>query len=426
MEFSPKRTASEWDDLEGASDIISELQDVDDVNFVGDVDYAGSFSISNSSDFPASSGNSNDAWSSDAWHEFRWGDRADVPGASDNAFGSIQSQKHIETSFESLQFSPLLTMEGEDNSDALDLTISDTFGAPFGSGNDSSTLSSIRSFQGANPQSLGKDPRINVNVVVKERLSIIFDGAMKGPICRVVGDLYVKATKRNIGSFCLTVRDKRGNVEEWAEQNSRCRNITASVPHLALDPNDQVFSISLDREHQQESGLGVPIVSYTCIPKLKPMPMLLKTKIHQNGNRCRVGSRIRANPQNSYVLRNIVILIIVPVEFDGENATMSRKGGVWDEIKRTLTWSISNLTPGETVDIQVQFKNNTKRGALQSTAHAAGAGNGLESPKFPVLARCKGGMSFSKIDMNTDYNEDGSSPVGVELERSATVLYRKV
>jgi len=444
MRFPTKKTANEWEDTEGESDIISEIEDdvnfVGDVNYVGDVDYVGSF-LKNNDDNELPTQEWNDPWSSDAWNELPWGDGA-APVASN--LPSVQNQKHVDTSFDSLQFRPLLKTTGEEN-DILDLNIVDAFGAPFGAAafpviaaasNDSSKLTLKGSSQGTNPQNLVKETKINVNmsVVLKERLSIVFDDITKDPLCRVVGSIYVKPTKRKISSFCLTVRDKRALVEHWDEQNSRCRNITAGVPHLALDPGDQVYLISLNREHQQDPGLDAPIVSYTCIPRLRPMPMLLKTKIHQKSDRCRLGTRIRANPQNSYVLKDIVILIIVPVELDGENVTMSRKGGVWDEMKRTLIWNIPKLDPGEIVDIQAQFKNNTEWGVSKSKSHdhansatAGGGGyDGSEFLKFPVLARCNGDTNFSKIDMNTNYNEDGSNPVGLELERLATVLYRKV
>ena len=106
---------------------------------------------------------------------------------------------------------------------------------------------------------------------------------------------------------------------------------------------------------------------------------------------------------------------------DGENVTMSRKGGVWDEMKRTLIWTIQQLNPGEICDIQAQFKCNV--GMLSQTA---GGGGGFESYKFPVLARCHGDTNFSKIDTNSDYNQEGSTPVQLDIERSATILFRKI
>lgn len=142
---------------------------------------------------------------------------------------------------------------------------------------------------------------------------------------------------------------------------------------------------------------------------------LLKTKVHQKSDRCRLGVRIRANPQSTSALKDLVVLIIVPLGFDGENVTMSRRGGIWNDLKRSLLWNIRTLDPGETIDIQAQFKTtNPERGS------------GEESQKFAVMARCKGDTSFSKIRLDTDFREDGSSPVGIDLERSTTILYRKV
>ena len=129
--------------------------------------------------------------------------------------------------------------------------------------------------------------------------------------------------------------------------------------------------------------------------------------------------RIRANPQNTYVLRDFVVLIIVPPGLDGENVTMSRRGGVWNDMKRSLVWNISKLDPGEIIDIQAQFKSTTEQ--------EGPSGDRFESQhKFAVLARCKGDTNFSKIDLDTDYKEDGSCTVEMDSERSATILYRKI
>jgi hypothetical protein len=114
--------------------------------------------------------------------------------------------------------------------------------------------------------------------------------------------------------------------------------------------------------------------------------------------------------------------MIVPLDMDGESVTMSRKGGIWDEMKRTLVWIIPQLTPGETLDIQAQFKclpESSDDGRYQDDMGAPGG------CQFPVLARCNGNTTFSKIDLNSDYFEQGSSPVELEIERSSTVLYRK-
>jgi hypothetical protein len=127
-----------------------------------------------------------------------------------------------------------------------------------------------------------------------------------------------------------------------------------------------------------------------------------------------VGIRIRANPQNGYNLANTAIIMIVPLDMDGSSFTMSRKDGVWDTMKRSLTWIIQELAPGKVVDIQAQFK--AVEGVSPSEA----------SNTFPVLARSTGKNIFSRIDINSDYTADGSIPVDLDVQRSSTVLYRKI
>mmetsp|Transcript_14488 Transcript_14488/g.33725 ORF Transcript_14488/g.33725 Transcript_14488/m.33725 type:complete len:397 (-) Transcript_14488:157-1347(-) len=382
-----------FDDAEGASDIIS--QEESSYGRIGS-------SLNNKNDVSRAAPTEwSDPWSSDPWKNVTWGD------------SFLSDPSRIESSFESLQFTPVLKTTGEE-SDIMEFA--DAFGMPFGpvdvpttdgigTSGSHSKLTSIRS--------LMKGEKISVGVLVKERLSLVFDETTDDPTCKIVGSIFAKPTKRNISSFSLTIRDSRAHVEHWDERSSRCRNITASVPHLALDPGDQVFSISLNnRDDQHNLGLDAPVVRYTCNPRLRPIPMLLKTKSHRKNNRCQLGVRIRANPQNKYVLTDIFILIVVPPDLDGENITMSRKGGVWDEMKRTLVWKISKLEPGEIIDMQSQFQSNMEGGSNES--------------KFPLLAKCNGDTSFSKIDLNTDYTEDGVSPVHIDLERVATILYRKL
>lgn len=109
--------------------------------------------------------------------------------------------------------------------------------------------------------------------------------------------------------------------------------------------------------------------------------------------------------------------MIVPWDMDGSSLTMSRKDGVWDNMKRSLTWTIPELPPGEIVDIQAQFKAIE---GVSSTSSSEGAS------KFPILARCSGSTTFSRIDMNSDYTQDGAVPVDIDVQRSSTVLYRKI
>lgn len=79
----------------------------------------------------------------------------------------------------------------------------------------------------------------------------------------------VRATPSS--NFCLTLRDEEGNLEHCeAQEGGACENITSSLTHVALGTNDQVFRVSL--RHQER--LEAPIASYTCVPRLRPMPLV--------------------------------------------------------------------------------------------------------------------------------------------------------
>lgn len=112
--------------------------------------------------------------------------------------------------------------------------------------------------------------------------------------------------------------------------------------------------------------------------------------------------------------------MVVPPDIDGENnVSISRKGGIWDVMKRTLSWMIPELAAGEVIDIQAQFQCSTPINQQEASPPPS-------TPKFPVLVQCNGNTNFSKIHLETDYAEEGSDHVDLKVENIATVLYRKV
>lgn len=122
----------------------------------------------------------------------------------------------------------------------------------------------------------------------------------------------------------------------------------------------------------------------------------------------------------------MVILIAVPPFVQGESVKMSRKGGVWDEMKRTICWTVEKLEPGEVLEIQAQFQS----GNLQNLAQV--------DLQFPVLVRADVPRLFSGISIATEYeNDDGGGegkeesdpsiiPVKNILTQCTRILHRKV
>lgn len=134
---------------------------------------------------------------------------------------------------------------------------------------------------------------------------------------------------------------------------------------------------------------------------------MIKTKVGVAKGYARVGFKIRANPHLDFVLQDIAILLAVPPDVDGERCKLSRAGGSWEELKRTVSWHVDEIEPGQALEIQAQFP-------LVEPAS-------LKTPRFPVLVRCNYSPLFCGIEIET---ADESQPIIVE--DSGLVLHRKV
>lgn len=115
-------------------------------------------------------------------------------------------------------------------------------------------------------------------------------------------------------------------------------------------------------------------------------------------------------------LRRIVIMLAIPPHVNGRSGKLSRKGGLWDELKRTVSWTIDEMPPGKALEIQAQFE-------ILEADHNTSMGR---SPKFPILVRCEYESLFSSVEIKVDYHDSLSKPVHMGLENSARVLHRKV
>lgn len=87
--------------------------------------------------------------------------------------------------------------------------------------------------------------------------------------------------------------------------------------------------------------------------------------------------QISSNPHNEDNLTDLTIIMGVPTVVRGESLTTSPPGGVWNALKRSVIWCVSELGGGEKFQLQARFE--TEPEAEQTE----------ENPKFPVLVRCQ-------------------------------------
>jgi hypothetical protein len=141
----------------------------------------------------------------------------------------------------------------------------------------------------------------------------------------------------------------------------------------------------------------------------------LKNKVQKVGQFCRVNLRIRANPGNICPLTRLAIIVVVPPDVKGETVAMSRKAGLWNEMQRTVSWTIPCLEPGENIEIQTQFE-------------ATNDADSIVTPKFPVLLRCDDTETlYSGIELKSVMGaEKDSIPLDMNITLSSRLLYRKI
>ncbi len=130
--------------------------------------------------------------------------------------------------------------------------------------------------------------------------------------------------------------------------------------------------------------------------------------------------KVRTNPSNDSPSFDLAILLAVPPGIQGETVRMSRQGGVWDGMKRTVTWTVEQLNPGEVLEVQAQFET------IAASKNGKDVEALLRTPKFPVLVRCDTVNLFSEIEITADYSDDLSSRIKMDLSKSIRILHRKV
>ena len=149
----------------------------------------------------------------------------------------------------------------------------------------------------------------------------------------------------------------------------------------------------------------------------------MQSKVKVAGKLCRVAIKIRSNPANKYDLSNVAIMMAVPPDLDGETVKMSKRGGIWDKMKRTIAWSAKSIKPGETKELQIQMQFESERddGSDNSNDNA---------PSFPVLLRFDTKntvLSSVHVDLgDPSADEFVFEEYAMKLIKSFRVMHRKV
>jgi len=174
-----------------------------------------------------------------------------------------------------------------------------------------------------------------------------------------------------------------------------------------LEQGNRVFRVDIPAMTGHKES--IQLIKYKCRKNIHTAPLLVQTNICCAGQYCEVNIELRSNPLNSDTTQNISVLMAVPSQLDGESMTISRKGAMWDAMKRTVVLSIPKIENGGIIVVKIRFETVPP---FEVT--------GVDDLLFPVLVRCGGRIgTLNSIDINI------SGACGKKSKSSLALVLRK-
>lgn len=212
---------------------------------------------------------------------------------------------------------------------------------------------------------------------------------------------------KDVTSFFEIAKDVSENV---------CEREESKFVAMKQEVGQRVFKVKIPSNLQILGSKPINLIKYSGSENFRPIPLLVTNKVRVAGNFCRVGLKIRSNPINKQNMENIVVIMAVPPDVSGESMKMSRKGGMWDSMKRVIVYKHHQLQMGETLEVQFQFNYLADNDS-----------DNISIPSFPVLVRCDCfNDQLSTLNLEVVYAGDEELNVDFDFRTSYEVYHRKV
>jgi len=267
---------------------------------------------------------------------------------------------------------------------------------------------------------------IPVTVAIHEDMSCIYDVPSKSTSISIYGTINVKPLPKLLGvNFYLTLKDPDNHLRDLTScfdcitEKSR---VNSNDKYVMLQRKQGHHVFRIDIPEKKKKCKLVKAINYTCSKSLRPVPILVQTKARIEGKFCLVNVKLRSNPLNAVNIRNVVLLLAVPPDVNGDTMKMSRKDGMWDAMKRIVVWSEPEMKSGKTFFVQLQFEFFT----FESGKNEENYPDNIP-PKFPIFVRCDGIMdqlSTIGVDIGSSNDEILSSRIKVIVFKSYRLYHR--
>ena len=276
------------------------------------------------------------------------------------------------------------------------------------------------------------DPNeIQIQIHQSEMMSCVYDSEPNNtPTMDIKGSFNIKPTTDILGrTFFIALEDPDRHLKEVTSFFEIAKEVTDLIHQLPNEEHpfvkkhqeqgNRIYKVTIPQNIDCLSSDPFQILKYTGSEFLRPIPLLVSTRVRVAGKVCRVGVKIRSNPSNKQQVKNAIVLVAIPPDVNGESVKMSIKNGAWDPLKRVIVYKCEDMKSGETVDMQLQFEY------LAPTLDAKEVAN---MPRFPVMVRCEGfNEKLSSIELKVGGTlDDVKKYYALKLDKTYKLFHRKI
>mmetsp|Transcript_10779 Transcript_10779/g.15201 ORF Transcript_10779/g.15201 Transcript_10779/m.15201 type:complete len:371 (+) Transcript_10779:50-1162(+) len=259
------------------------------------------------------------------------------------------------------------------------------------------------------------EEEIPINVSLHEIMVCAYDMTKNSINISVQGTIRIEPIPEleNTPLF-LSLNDPEANISNVTVLSEFIKDVS-SAPRKREKLDQRILKVNYPGKTDFKP---IEIATYTCRDSLRPVPIIVQTKVRVDGKICKVGVKIKVNPSLSKGISNVCVLLAVPPTVKGTSMKISREGTSWDAIKRIVAWVEPSMSCGEDREVMIQFEISS----AQTVSSA------IQKPIFPILVRCDGSKDqLSKIGIKESRNkyEITQIPYKVSVNKSFRVFHRK-
>jgi len=190
------------------------------------------------------------------------------------------------------------------------------------------------------------------------------------------------------------------NTDYVLEPSRPSQSIPAQTLHIVNIPKLEIGS--------------VPLGSYVFSEQVRHMPLLVERKVTIHQSVVRIAVQVRSKLSNKGDLHDFTIAVALPERVNIETVELVKGKGSVDELKRTIKWTMPDLTTGESFMVSAHAKLWTEATSDDES-----------TLRFPVLLRCSSSVDqISSIEVRATEADDFPATVSFSRAHTFRLLHR--